>query len=324
MKRLLTLSFLLLCLHQSYGQANTDIFDELQGNVWYMPTADNKADIYVTSIGKGDTIIALHGGPGNDFNYLTGALRGNANTNTFILFDQRGSLLSPVNDSVIHTLTLDILVEDLETMRKVLKQNKITLFGHSFGSLLALSYYLKYPEHVNGIILSATMPPYLTPGEPFSEILKDIHKRSKDLMNRPEVTDAIRKAGLLNDTSLNPIQRTEKYKIRFASIAMYNIANWRKMQGGFIYYNALVDGAIGESIPEFYDIRPVLDKFPVPVTIIQGDIDFIDPSANYWKPVLSDYDFVELKVVKNSSHYIWLDNSTEFDSNLRYAIDRIF
>lgn len=319
----LSLFFATLFSNVLVGQVKSDIFDQLQENVWYLPTSDANAYLYMTSIGTGDTIITLHGGPGNDFNYLVDAVKGNSKNNTFIFFDQRGSLLSPVADSLIPHLTIDVLVEDLETIRKSLNQDKMILFGHSFGSLLAQFYYLKYPEHVKGIILSATMPPYISEEKPINEILKEIHKRSQDLRNRPEVKAEIVKSGLEIDTLLNPKQRSDKFKLRLASINMINISNWKKFNGGGIYYNSKVDDAIGNSLPMTYDIRPLLIEYPIPITIIQGDKDYIDPSANYWTSTIANHDFIKLIVVKNASHYICLDDIKKFDESMRYAIDRI-
>lgn len=326
MKKIFLLSLCVVSLfnHVLVGQVKSDIFDQLQENVWYLPISDAGSLLYITSIGTGDTIVTLHGGPGNDFNYLVDAVKGNSDQNTFILFDQRGSLLSPVTDSLITNLTLDAIVEDLETLRKSLNQDKMLLFGHSFGSMVAMFYYMKYPEHVKGIILSATMPPYINDNKPFQEILKEIHKRCKDLRSRPEVTTELVEAGLVNDSSLSARQRSDKFKILgLASFNMIDIANWKKFKGGGIYYNPLVDSAIGESIPDTYDIRPTLNLYSIPITIIQGDKDYIDPSAYYWSSVFSDFDFVKLLVVKNASHYSWLDDKLQFDKSLKFAIDRI-
>jgi len=326
MKKILLLPLFVVTLYNNIlvGQVRSGIFNQLQENVWYLPTSDASALLYITSIGSGDTIVTLHGGPGNDFNYLVDAVKGNSKNNTFILFDQRGSLLSPVADSLITHLTLDIIVEDLETLRKSLHQDKMLLFGHSFGSLAVMFYYLKYPEHVKGIILSATMPPYINDDKPFNEILNEIHSRCQVLRRRPEITTELLKAGLVNDSLLSPRQRSDKFKILgLASFNMIDIANWKKFKGGRIYYNPLVDNAIGESIPNAYDIRPSLNRYSLPITIIQGDKDYIDPSADYWSSVLANYDFVKLIVVENASHYIWLDDILKFDESLRYAIDRI-
>ncbi len=321
MRKVLSLLFFTLVFHLVYGQESS-LFDELQENVWYLPTEDEQTRLYMTSIGKGDTLITLHGGPGNDFNYLVDAVRGNAGNHTFILFDQRGSLLSPVADSLTNQLSLDMLVDDLETIRKTFKQDKITLFGHSFGTLLAISYYIKYPQHVKGIILTAAMPPYITKEKPFSEKLREIHGRVKQARERPAVTEILKKEGLLNDTLLTARQKSDRFRITgLASFNMHDIANWRKFKGGGVYYNRQVDGAIGATIPDAYDIRPSLNRFPVPIIIIQGDKDYIDPSAGYWSTLLNTYPTVKLKVIKDASHYSWLDDKEEFDKELRHAME---
>lgn len=258
--------------------------------------------------------------------YLNLIDRGSACSRIFgmlLNFKQGGQYL-PECQYRYFILKANILVERGSACSGLSKQDKMVLMGHSFGTLVAMFYYMKYPEHVKGIILTATMAPYISEDKPFSEMLKEIHKRCEDLRTRPEVTTELANAGLSNGSELSPRQRSDKYKITgLASFNMFNIANWRKFKGGAIYYNPLVDNAVGESIPDTYDIRPTLHMHPVPITIIQGDKDYIDPSAGYWTSVFSDYDFVKLNVVKNASHYSWLDDKLKFDESLRQAIDRM-
>ena len=49
--------------------------------------------------------------------------------------------------------TTQYLVEDIESLRKHLKLEKIILFGGSWGSTLALAYAETYPENVIGLVL---------------------------------------------------------------------------------------------------------------------------------------------------------------------------
>jgi proline iminopeptidase len=47
------------------------------------------------------------------------------------------------------------LVEELEALRRdVVKADKVILIGHSFGSALVLRYALKYPEHVEKMVIA--------------------------------------------------------------------------------------------------------------------------------------------------------------------------
>ena len=67
---------------------------------WYLKTNDNQ-DIFVKELGTGkDTIIVVHGGFGANHDYMTDITKGLENKYHFIFYDQRGSLLSWVPDSL--------------------------------------------------------------------------------------------------------------------------------------------------------------------------------------------------------------------------------
>ena len=117
------------------NSATSDVFDALLQNVWYLQTRDKQAQIYVTSLGQGPMVVVLNGGPGNDFNYAVDAVRGLAGKYRFVFFDQRGSVLSPVPPNAAKNLSIATLVADLDTLRQALHQQKVVLFGHSFGTL---------------------------------------------------------------------------------------------------------------------------------------------------------------------------------------------
>ncbi len=232
--------------------------------MWYFTTADTNARIYVTELGQGDPVIFLHGGPGNDFNYIVDALRPHVNNNRFILFDQRGSLLSPVKAEDVSSITIDKLVEDLEVLRQSTGQEQLTLFGHSFGALLALSYYQKYPDHVKKLILTGSFPPYTQDG--VSGFIKTMRPRQQALRNRPiEIERAWDVAGLPKDSADDtPQQNTIRWRIsNQAPISIIDLAKWKQVTGGMVYYNQDVDEAVGNSLPESIDFSETIRAHPI-------------------------------------------------------------
>ncbi|PRD45584.1 alpha/beta fold hydrolase [Sphingobacterium haloxyli] len=318
---LLILAIFLLFNDNLKGQTGlgSDMFDELEANAWYLPTEDGNARLYITTLGKGDTVVALHGGPGNNFNYLVDAVRGNTDSICFMLFDQRGSLYSKVPDSSVRDLSLDILVEDLETIRRETGQKKLTLFGHSFGTLLAISYYMKYPHNVRRMVLSASMPPFTPEGKTFMDLIPAIHSRLKVLRSRPAVEAVLREEGLWEEDGLSKKQLSDRFKITgLASFNMIDLRNWRSMKGGRVFFNSAVEGAIAGSIPETYDIRSSLERFPVPVFIIQGTEDYLQ--ADEWLQLIAEADCITVHLVEHASHYIWLDRTREFNRLLRSSL----
>jgi proline iminopeptidase len=98
-------------------------------------------------------VILVHGGPGhsslsfkNSFDFLAEQTR-------VIYYDQRGSGNSQVKPNSTD-YTIEQLIEELETLRRdVVKADKVILIGHSFGSALVQRYSLKYPQHVEKMVI---------------------------------------------------------------------------------------------------------------------------------------------------------------------------
>lgn len=114
---------------------------------------DEEHSLYWEESGNpaGKPILFLHGGPG---------IGTNPNNRRFfdpqhyriILFDQRGCGKSTPFSSLNNNTTWH-LVEDIEKLRKHLQVDKWIVFGGSWGSTLALTYAIKHPESVSGMIL---------------------------------------------------------------------------------------------------------------------------------------------------------------------------
>ncbi|MCH2449662.1 MAG: alpha/beta fold hydrolase [Gracilimonas sp.] len=86
----------------------------------------NKTELFVKVVGEGEPMVVLHGGPGLSHDYFLPHLYPLAEEIKLVLFDQRGMGRSSVDlDSV--SFSLDLLVEDIEALRKELDLGKIHL-----------------------------------------------------------------------------------------------------------------------------------------------------------------------------------------------------
>ncbi len=112
----------------------------------------NGASFYYRTVGKGEPVLVLHGGPGMEHDYLLPGLPIISAGHRFIFFDQRscGRTQSPFDSSL---MTIPQFVEDIESVRQSLKLGKMNLMGHSWGGLLALFYAVKYPDRLKSLIL---------------------------------------------------------------------------------------------------------------------------------------------------------------------------
>lgn len=97
-------------------------------------------------------LVFLHGGPGgSSFQFEQTAAKGIAQEFTVVVYDQRGCgrTQSPKDDDY----SIETLTRDLEGLRQELGSDKLVLLGSSFGGEIAMSYALRYPDHVKSLLL---------------------------------------------------------------------------------------------------------------------------------------------------------------------------
>jgi proline iminopeptidase len=96
--------------------------------------------IWWKKIGSGakTPLLTLHGGPGAGHNYLL-PLAALADDRPVIFYDQLGcgQADSPSDEK---TYTIQRSVDEVDAVRKVLGLDRIVLYGHSWGSMLAIEY----------------------------------------------------------------------------------------------------------------------------------------------------------------------------------------
>jgi len=109
--------------------------------------------IYMEQCGNptGLPVVVLHGGPGGG---CSPAMRRFFDPEVYriILFDQRGCGRSRPHASVENNTTWD-LVDDIETIRTLLKIDRWIVFGGSWGATLSLVYAQAHPERTRALVL---------------------------------------------------------------------------------------------------------------------------------------------------------------------------
>lgn len=120
----------------------------------------NGFDLYYREIGtnKQDTpVVIVHGGPGHSSQSFKQGFDFLAQERRVIYYDQRGSGNSQIKPDPA-AYTIDQLVEELETIRRdVIRTDQIILIGHSAGGALAQRYALKYPQHLESLVLVSSI-----------------------------------------------------------------------------------------------------------------------------------------------------------------------
>jgi len=119
-------------------------------------------DLYYRAIGRDHghaPIVLLHGGPGQSSQTFKDGFDFLADNDRVIFYDQRGSGNSQIKPGASF-YTIEQLVAELETLRHaVIRTEKMILIGHSAGGALAMRYALRYPEHVEKMVLVCALAP---------------------------------------------------------------------------------------------------------------------------------------------------------------------
>ncbi len=148
---------------------------EQKGEADYWVMEDN-IRLYHAEQGRGRKILMIHGGPGIPFSGPWKCL--DSLDYTFSYYDQRGSGKSTrpfdVFDSASYYTNMSLLettlgigaqLKDIERIRMLWQQEKITLIGHSFGGFLAAMYAAEFPEKVEAMVLVAPADVLVFPPE---------------------------------------------------------------------------------------------------------------------------------------------------------------
>ena len=102
-------------------------------------------------------LLYLHGGPGSSTSHLDYAFtRKWSDVYTVVTWDQRSAGKSYDKNSEISKITKDMMLEDGKEMTEFLLdytgKDKITLLGHSWGSMFGANLALEYPEYYEAFI----------------------------------------------------------------------------------------------------------------------------------------------------------------------------
>jgi proline iminopeptidase len=212
-------------------------------------------------------VIFLHGGPGADYrNGLN--VRNLVSDHYYVVFyDQRGSGLSRRHpkDSYSIQIMLDDLAAVIEHYRTSATQ-KVFLFGHSWGAMLAAAYINKYPQAVNGAVLAE-------PGGFDRDELQEYSRNSRRLRLFNEATND----ALYPDQFLNGKENDHAildYKLALASSFTYAKNNDEGIESSSPFWRngaAVVKKLFEIADHDGFDFKSNLGKFTTKILFLYSE-----------------------------------------------------
>jgi pimeloyl-ACP methyl ester carboxylesterase len=266
-------------------------------------TAPDGTTLAYRSIGEGDPLVCLPGGPMQDSAYL-GDLGGLARHRRLVVLDSRGTGESAVPEDT-GSYRCDRQVGDVEALREHLGLHRIDLLGHSAGTNLAVQYAARHPDAVSRLIL--VTPSLIGVGIPVTgELRRETAQLRKNEPWFPAAAAALGAIGAGQGTDADWAALTPLRYGRWDAAAQRHHAEF----GDRINLAAAeVFAAEGAFTPEA--TRAALATFPAPVLLLAGQFDLNSPP-----PAVAEYAALfpdaTLVVQPEAGHQPWLDDPERF------------
>ncbi len=275
------------------------------GKVWYR----------INGTGTKPALLLLHGGPGSS-SYGLENLKELSNDRPVIFIDQLGCGRSTrITDTSL--MTIENYVEQLEQIRTALHLENFYLYGHSWGTMLGIDYYIKYPKHIKSIIFSSPLfstEMWTKDADTLIASLPDsiqshirINEKNKTY-NNPKYQDAV------TLYYKNFLRRTERTKEQSDTSKLFSGSTVYEFMWGPSEFTAT-----GNLLK--YDRLAFLSNIKVPTLLVAGEFDEARPSTiQHFQTMIPGAEF---KMIKNSGHATMQDNKVEYLATLKAFLDKV-
>jgi proline iminopeptidase len=214
-------------------------------------------------------------------------------------------------------MTIQQFVEQLEQVRKALHLDQFYLYGHSWGTMLGIDYYLKYPKAIKAIVFSS--PCFSTKAwtNDADTLIASLPKAiqmdiSVNEKNKTYNTTAYENA--INIYYANFVKRTKVSQARQDSSKMFFGKNVYEFMWGPSEFTAT-----GNLLN--YDRVKDLPKVKVPTLLMAGEFDEARPSTvKYFQTLIPGSVF---KMIPNAGHATIIDNKEETIQTLRQFLLKV-
>jgi len=270
----------------------------------------NGIDLHYETEGVGDeTVVVIHGGPGMPHEYFHPGLSNLGKYTRLVYFDRRADMLSA--GARYEVASLEEMAEDVDALRQSLGLNRITLLGHSFGGAIALTYSLRYPEHVKRLILVSTSGMVESPSAVEKRLVKSLAPSELSAFNS---TEGIQGSGSPCDRVRN------RYRALFPHY-FHKAPDAKSLDRGTYsaYFDMLTRKLLASGSSSGFDVRARLGDIKVPALVIGGRYDLVTP-LNHADELAKGLSQSRLVVLERSGHFPFMEENYLFTEWVRKFI----
>jgi proline iminopeptidase len=269
----------------------------------YLRTPDGVQLFYKIAGSGPETLVVVHGGPGNSLESIFNDFEPISKNRTVIYYDQRGQGKSElVKDG--SKLGYEQHVADLEAVRQHFKLDKMTLMGNSWGGLLISLYAVEHPDRVERMILDSPAGPM----KGFLDDMEDeISRRSAKIYTPQQIANS-RKFRDPNTwlKAKDPIAICRDFYYMVLRTYTYSQTFGDGYKGDLcvggpdsVRQQPMIRTHVWSSLGDF-NLMPKLGVVKAPVLVIHGAADVIPlRSSEFWA---TGYPNARLLVIQKAGH----------------------
>jgi proline iminopeptidase len=267
----------------------------------------NGTSLFYKTMGSGDPIVVLHGGPGFDHRQFLPFIWELAARHKVILYDQRGTGLSsgPVDST---SISIDTFIADIEGIREAFGIEQMNLLGHSWGGILAMHYGIRHQDKLKSLILCSTA----ASDESFAEM-----RATYEANRLPEDAELLEEIYLSDEYQNQDPQAIERFwrvyfKPYFSDQSLASELDLLFTENTIKHGN-VVAGYLFQSIGAF-DLHEDLKVIKCPTLVIHGDADPMP--VKYAERIHESIEGSELVIAEDSGHWLFVDATETFRSSI--------
>jgi proline iminopeptidase len=266
--------------------------------------------LFFRTVGKGDKVIFLSGGPGFGADGLKIVADSLAGDFECILYHQRGTGLSSNVRLDSSTINLRRAVKDLDDLRKHLGQEKLKICGHSWGGMLAQAYAATFPDKTEKIVL-------INPGGPDMSFWSVFFDDIVPMRRYPAERDSLEFWNNQPDSELSLFKRALFFTLPY----FYDHDTGRKVMPAMIKlssFNERMNNLMLNDLYKHYDLNSRLGNYKNRCTIIRSRQDIIPAEVICQiKELLPQ---AEIITIERSGHFPHLEQPNIFYRILREVL----
>lgn len=276
-----------------------------------MQFSPDDGSLFYETIGDGPPMLLMHGGLGLDHTTLRPWLDPLADSVELIYYDHLANGRSAFEGDP-ETLTHEVWVETADSLRAHLGHDRVILFGHSYGGILALEYALAHPERVEALIVSNTAPAF-----DYAEAVMANAKRKAaseaafqdvvDVLSGPVLSDAQAAAAFQR---IHPLYFHEYDPARHDAVLEE------------VRFRAVAMNRSTFACLPAYDVKERLGEIEPPTLVLSGADDWIMPSEHAGARLAAGIAGADHVVFEESGHWPFVEETDRYLHTIRAWLER--